>query len=51
MTWNTLSSDVVLVIETFGFRICFEFRVSGFEFRDKHKIKDSKACLVPACPD
>ncbi len=28
MTWKALNSDVFLVIETFGFRICFEFRIS-----------------------
>ena len=28
MACKTLSSDVVLVIETFGFRICFEFWIS-----------------------
>ena len=50
MTWKTLNSDVVLVIETFGFRICFEFLISNFEFPDKQKIKNSKACLVMACP-
>ncbi|MGB2927763.1 MAG: hypothetical protein WBB70_02500, partial [Desulfobacterales bacterium] len=38
MTWKTLNFDVVLVIETFGFRICFEFRISNFEFPDKLKI-------------
>jgi len=57
MTWKTLNSDVVLVIETFGFRILarlrrvnFEFLISNFEFPDKRKNKNSKACLVPACP-
>jgi len=24
--------------------------VSSFEFPDKQKIKNSKVCLVPACP-
>jgi hypothetical protein len=38
MTWKTLNSDVVLVIETFGFTICFEFLISNFEFPDKQKI-------------
>ena len=38
MTWKTLNFDVVLVIEAFGFRICFEFRNSDFEFPDKLKI-------------
>jgi len=50
MTWKNLSSDVVLVIETFGFRICFEFLISYFEFPDKQKIENSKAYLVLACP-
>ncbi len=50
MTCKTLSSDVVLVIETFGFRVCSEFLISNFEFLDKQVIKNSKACLVPACP-
>jgi len=45
-----LNPDVVLVIETFGFRTCFEFLISSFEFPDKQKIKNSKACLIPACP-
>jgi hypothetical protein len=43
MACKTLSSDVVLVTETFGFRICFEFP-------DKQEIKDSEACLIPARP-
>jgi hypothetical protein len=45
MTWKTLNSDVVLVIETFGFRILarlgrvnFEFLISNFEFPDKQEI-------------
>jgi hypothetical protein len=50
ITWKTLNSDVVLVIETFGFRIYFEFLISNFEFPDKQKSKNSKACLAPACP-
>jgi hypothetical protein len=57
MTWKNLSSDVVLVIETFGFRILarlrrvnFEFLISNFEFPDKQKIENSKAYLVLACP-
>jgi hypothetical protein len=57
MTWKTLNFDVVLVIETFGFRVLarlrrvnFEFLISNFEFPDKQKIKNSKACLVLACP-
>jgi len=33
-----------------GFRICFEFLISNFEFPDKQESKNSKACLVPACP-
>jgi hypothetical protein len=47
MTWKTLSTNAVLVIETFGFRIRFEFLISDFEFPDKQEIKNSKACLVP----
>jgi len=50
MTWKTLNFDVVLVIETFGFRICFEFLISNFEFPDKQKIINPKACSVLACP-
>jgi len=50
MIWKTFNSDVVSVIETFEFRICFEFLISNFEFPDKQKIKNSKACLIPACP-
>jgi hypothetical protein len=50
MACKTLSSGVVLVIETFGFRICFEFLISNFEFPDKQEIKNSKARLVPARP-
>ena len=46
MTWKTLQSDVVLVIETLGFKICFEFLISNFEFPDKQRIKKSEACLV-----
>ncbi len=40
MTWKTLNSDVVLVIETFGFRICFEFLISNF--RTSRKLKTQK---------
>jgi hypothetical protein len=50
MTWKTLNSDVVLVIETFGFRILsrrkrvsFEFRISSF--RTSKKLNTQK----PAC--
>ena len=50
MTWKTLNSDVVLVIETLGFKIRFEFLISNFEFPDKQRIKKSEACLVFACP-
>ena len=50
MTWKTLQSDVVLVIETLGFKIRFEFLISNFEFPDKQRIKKSEACLVFACP-
>ncbi len=50
MTWKTLNSDVVLIVETFGFRICFEFLISNFEFPDKQKIKYFKVYLVMACP-
>jgi hypothetical protein len=42
----TLNPSVVLGIETFGFRVCFEFLISNFEFPDRQKIKNSKACLV-----
>ena len=42
MAWKTMNSDVVLVIETFGFRICFEFLISNFEFPDKQNIKTQK---------
>jgi hypothetical protein len=49
MTGKTSNPDVVLVIETFGFRICFEFLISNFEFPDKQKINNSKADLVLAC--
>jgi hypothetical protein len=31
-------------------RVNFEFLISNFEFPDKQKIKNSKACLAPACP-
>jgi len=50
MTWKTLNSDVVLVIETFEFRICFEFLISNFGFPNRQKIKNLKASLIPACP-
>jgi len=39
MAWKTLSSDVVLVIETFGFRICFEFLISNFRISRKSKTQ------------
>jgi hypothetical protein len=50
MACKMLSSDVVLAIETFGFRICFEFLISNFELPGKQENKNSKARLVPACP-
>ena len=56
MTWKTLKSDVVLVIETFEFRIlaCIteagEFRVSDFEFTGQTQPLNTKTYLIPACP-
>ena len=56
MTWKTLKSDVVLVIETFEFRILAriteagEFRVSDFEFTGQTQPLNTKTYLIPACP-
>jgi hypothetical protein len=38
-----MNPGVVLVIETFGFRICLAFLISNFEFPDKQKTINSKA--------
>jgi hypothetical protein len=42
MPRGTFSNRFVLVFRTFGFRICFEFRASNFEFNNHFKTYRSK---------
>jgi hypothetical protein len=47
---NNAFDDIVLVIETFGFRICFGFGASDFEFAGPAITQKAKICLHTAGP-
>jgi len=48
---NVAFDEIVFVIATFGFRICFEFGASDFEFAGLATTQKTKTCLHRAGPD